>query len=61
MLSKSTAAKCAPMEVVKLPEYGKQLRNKNDPPFRQTMLIANKSKNFANESESKKCSEIYLI
>ena len=46
-----------------------QARNKNDPPFRWTILIANNSKSFANESKSIirnnlglcKRSEIYLI
>ena len=43
--------------------------NKNDPPFRRTMIIANNSKSFANGSKSiirnnlglYKLSDIYLI
>ena len=45
-----------------------QTRNKNYPPFRQTWLIANNSKSFANEKKSIinnlglcKHSQIYLI
>ena len=37
-----------------------QMRNKNDPPFRWTWLIANNSKNFANESESIKRNNLGL-
>ena len=36
-LSNSTAGKSAPMHVIKQPEL-QQLRNKSDPPFRQTMI-----------------------
>ena len=36
----STTGKCTPMQVIKQPEHNKlqQLRDKNGPPFRQTMI-----------------------
>ena len=40
LLSNSTARKCALMQVIKEAEHEElqQPRNKNDPPFRQTMI-----------------------
>ena len=39
-LSNLTAGKCTPMQVIKQPEHGRTstTENKNDPPFRQTMI-----------------------